>query len=433
MKKLIRLILLLALIFLPLQNGHAAPLAAVANPATYDDKDLTVWTYAGSWINYSASKAYKGSYHLSRALNDQATLTFSGERFELIYTRALGFGVLDIYVDNILQASLNQSNATAQFQQRWASPTFPDGLHDVRLVHLSGSKVSVDGIQIFGPPDVTPPASISDLGAATGASGGSVILTFTAPGDDGATGTATSYLVRYATSAITDEISWNAAQSAVGIPAPQPGGSSETIAVGGLSPGVTYYFAVRARDEALNLGDLSNSPSADAQVTTPLAVGKYDERNANILYNGTWVSQNPFGAYSRTWRYSTLVGSSAVFMFNGTDIELSYGTSSQMGTLAVYIDGAFVANINQFSSTAKWQKKWNSPVLANGLHSVQLVHASGGRVNVDAVQVKVTISVNWPAISFTPVVNGLTSPVAVTHAGDGTNRLFIVEQPGVIR
>lgn len=37
------------------------------------------------------------------------------------------------------------------------------------------------------------------------------------------------------------------------------------------------------------------------------------------------------------------------------------------------------------------------------------------------------------SIALVPVATGLSSPVYVTHAGDGTGRLFIVEQPGVIR
>ncbi len=40
----------------------------------------------------------------------------------------------------------------------------------------------------------------------------------------------------------------------------------------------------------------------------------------------------------------------------------------------------------------------------------------------------------WPSISLQPVItSGLFHPVAITHAGDGSNRLFVVEQPGKIR
>ena len=37
------------------------------------------------------------------------------------------------------------------------------------------------------------------------------------------------------------------------------------------------------------------------------------------------------------------------------------------------------------------------------------------------------------AIQLTPVVSGLSSPVFVANAGDGTHRLFIVEQAGDVR
>src|SRR5205823_5884916 len=35
--------------------------------------------------------------------------------------------------------------------------------------------------------------------------------------------------------------------------------------------------------------------------------------------------------------------------------------------------------------------------------------------------------------AFKPVVQGFTSPLLVTHAGDGSGRLFVVEQGGLIR
>ncbi len=38
-----------------------------------------------------------------------------------------------------------------------------------------------------------------------------------------------------------------------------------------------------------------------------------------------------------------------------------------------------------------------------------------------------------PVIGFTSFISGLSSPVDIVNAGDGTNRLFIVEQGGTIR
>ena len=432
MKKTIHLLVLFVFLILPFQSGAAAPLALTANAGTYDDRDLTVWSYSGSWLNLSSSPSYNRTLHLSRAVGDQVTLTFSGERFEFIYARASMYGTLDVYVDNVLETSLNQNNPTGQFQQRWSSPTYANDLHTVRLVHTSGRYANVDGIQIFAPPDLIPPASISDLAADGGLAGGSVGLTWTAPGDDGAIGTVASYFVRYSNSAILDETDWsNATPVMFDLPAPAPAGSSQTMTVSGLAPGVTYYFAVRSQDEEPNLSDLSNSPSAVAALSTPLTPGKYDDRHANLIYAGTWSNQPNFGSYARTLRVSTLVGSSVAFMFNGTDFELSYQASRQQGVLAIYIDGAFVANLNQFSSTTRNQQRWNSPLMTNGTHSVQMIHLSGARVNVDAVLVRLNVS--WPDISLQPFVSGLNRPIFLTHAGDGSNRLFIVEQDGIIR
>ena len=36
-------------------------------------------------------------------------------------------------------------------------------------------------------------------------------------------------------------------------------------------------------------------------------------------------------------------------------------------------------------------------------------------------------------VALTPVASGLSSPLLVTHAGDGSNRLFVVEQTGKVR
>jgi glucose/arabinose dehydrogenase len=42
-------------------------------------------------------------------------------------------------------------------------------------------------------------------------------------------------------------------------------------------------------------------------------------------------------------------------------------------------------------------------------------------------------SAAWPTISLQEIASGLDSPVHLTHAGDGSGRIFVVEQPGRIR
>jgi outer membrane protein assembly factor BamB len=118
---------------------------------------------------------------------------------------------------------------------------------------------SNDGkLYAFGP-DLTSPATVTDL-ASSASTTNSITLTWTAPGDDGNTGTASEYDIRYSTSPIT-EANWNAATQCIGEPAPQPAGSSETFTVTRLFPGTTYYFALKTADDVSNWSPLSNVAS----------------------------------------------------------------------------------------------------------------------------------------------------------------------------
>ena len=103
------------------------------------------------------------------------------------------------------------------------------------------------------------PAKVTDL-AVTSRSDTSLTLTWTAPGDDGLVGTASQYDIRYSTSAIDTEASWEGATVVSDPPTPQAPGSTETFTVTGISPGTRYYFALKTADEAPNWSDLSNSP-----------------------------------------------------------------------------------------------------------------------------------------------------------------------------
>jgi hypothetical protein len=110
--------------------------------------------------------------------------------------------------------------------------------------------------------DLTPPATVADLAAVPGAFAGEVRLTWTAPGDDGATGTASEYRIRVAKAPITAG-TFDAAidlEHWINEPFPSAGGTAEQWTVFGLSPDTTYYFALVAIDGASNASGVSNSP-----------------------------------------------------------------------------------------------------------------------------------------------------------------------------
>jgi len=104
-------------------------------------------------------------------------------------------------------------------------------------------------------PDTLPPGAVANL-STSDPSSNALVLHWTATGDDGGTGRASSYDIRYSTSPITDA-NFGLATPVTG-PDPQTAGSAETFEVGGLDFSTTYYFALKALDEYSNPGPLSN-------------------------------------------------------------------------------------------------------------------------------------------------------------------------------
>ncbi|TMQ60937.1 MAG: hypothetical protein E6K76_00335 [Candidatus Eisenbacteria bacterium] len=103
---------------------------------------------------------------------------------------------------------------------------------------------------------------------------GFVGLTWTAPGDDGSIGTASTYELRYRTVGVTgvDTTSWwNAATSVPSVPAPRIAGTKEAFTVAGLDSGQTYYFIIRTSDEIPNWSAFSDLSVKVARETFTLA------------------------------------------------------------------------------------------------------------------------------------------------------------------
>lgn len=123
------------------------------------------------------------------------------------------------------------------------------------------------------PGDNTPPAAVTNLAYAS-MTFDSIDLTWTAPGDNGTTGQAKQYELRYATFPIT-EATWNSATPVAGLPLPKAAGGLESMVVSGLTTNATYYFALKTLDTANNISGLSNVVTAtitNTDITPPAAI-----------------------------------------------------------------------------------------------------------------------------------------------------------------
>jgi hypothetical protein len=106
--------------------------------------------------------------------------------------------------------------------------------------------------------DSTAPAAVTDL-SVTCVGNTTMSLAWTAPGDDGTTGTATEYDFRYSTSTITASNFASATHFPISVPS--GAGSVDSRVVTGLLACHAYFFALKTRDEWGNWSGISNVAS----------------------------------------------------------------------------------------------------------------------------------------------------------------------------
>ena len=139
--------------------------------------------------------------------------------------------------------------------------------------------------QALIPLDMTAPAAITDLNSAVNEQ--EITLNWTATGDDDNEGTALSYDLRWNTEEI-NETNWDAA-TIINTAAPQPAGTAETATIGDMSEGVTFYFGIKATDDAENTSMLSNICDAyieiDVDDTPPAAITDIEVTEGQSSYN----------------------------------------------------------------------------------------------------------------------------------------------------
>jgi hypothetical protein len=209
---------------------------------------------------------------------------------------------------------------------------------------------------LVGEAEGTPPAAVSDLVAAS-STGSSITVNWTATGDDGTSGTATNYDVRYSTSPINSDNDFNAATQANGEPIPAVSGTPETFTIYGLQPNVLYYVALKVEDDAANVSTLSNVVSISTVATTTI----YFDDNFNRGQLGdNWVASPEYqidndeltnSSPSYEWGYL------AVYKPATSPFEVSFKWGVQASEAGIS-EGGFAVKLDSLSTTASGYFVW---------------------------------------------------------------------------
>jgi len=263
----------------------------------FDGSTWTTYTTAdGLAYNWVYAIAVDGVDHLWFGTHNGGVSEYDGSTWTTYTTYNSGLPdnrVLAIAVDGAghlwfgtLGGGVSEFDGSA-----WTTYTTADGLagNHVFAIAVDGTDHlwfgTYGGVSEFIPDDTIPPAAITDLAASIGGKPGEIDLARTAPGDNGNTGTATTYIVRYRDTSIVSEFGWSLATDVSGEPTPQAAGSSESMTISGLTPGQTYYFAIKTQDEVPNTSGLSNSPSAMAREEPLWALMFYMDGDNNLDNN----------------------------------------------------------------------------------------------------------------------------------------------------
>jgi len=234
-------------------------------------------------------------------------------------------------------------------------------------------------------PDIVAPGTIDDLDVFA-RSHDSVTLTWTATGNDGEIGQASSYDLRMSTSPISTS-NFENAEIVTGISTPLNTGTPETFKITGLLSGVHYYFRIRAVDNWGNTGAASNL--ADA-VTERGGESHEDFEGdlSNWVFDPVEYGFDPRFPGEFTDLQGSLGWANSVAVYtartNPTTVKLVWG-ESVYDNQAILGGPAVMLNDDDYDASGYFIWLRHSPNIPNSTPILYLWHLENGYANTDGV------------------------------------------------
>jgi len=122
----------------------------------------------------------------------------------------------------------------------------------------------------------------------------------------------------------------------------------------------------------------------------PTGTTMVDDTNATITYSGTgWATvTGRSGEYDGTLHYTSNIGDSFSYTFNGTGLDVIGPTTFNAGAFSVTVDGVAISNYSAVGSPYTSQQViYSARHLAPGSHTVSLSMVNGTYFQLDALRV----------------------------------------------
>jgi hypothetical protein len=158
-------------------------------------------------------------------------------------------------------------------------------------------------------------------------------------------------------------------------------------------------LALVAPAQAALAAPVSAAPAASVAAAPSAAkvVGsaRYENTSPSLALSGSWKTAKHSSDSAGNSANAKVAGSSAQLTFNSTGVKWVGRTGPSLGIAEVYLDGARVATVDQYSATQKFtQTVYANTSLPKGTHTVKIVRTGtksaasrGNDISVDAIVV----------------------------------------------
>jgi hypothetical protein len=386
-----------------------------------DDADSTTFSYSlGNWTN-SVNTSYsdlKRTHSSSSSVGATLNISFNGSQISLVGTKSSSGGTADVYMDGVLQTTINTSTTATQNRNvLYSNYGLAAGSHTFQLVVQSGT-ITVDyaDAQSFNPATALSTVSVNDNDLGTynnqylynaawsyGSQSGAYA------GDNHWSSTTNNYY----------QVGFNGTQVKVftakasnqGIAAISIDGGTETLVdtyastrsdnaliytSPELAPGQhTVKVRVTGTKNASSTGNIITADRID--VLTPVTVNDNTTGTGNnqYQYNTTWSYGSQSGAYNNDNHWSSVTNNYYQLSFNGTQAKVFTATASNQGIAAISIDGGTETLVDTYASSRSDDVLiYTSPVLTAGQHTLKVrvtgtknTSSSGNIITADRIDV----------------------------------------------
>ena len=134
----------------PSPTATAQP--AQPSPETRYDNKHNAFVYSAGWVEEVSPYAIDGSFARTSTNGSSVTFQFTGQSFSLIYKGGPSYRKMDVYIDGVLAATIDERLDLSTYKARWDYPgQLSPGLHTLKLVFVTTSEStngSVDAVLV---------------------------------------------------------------------------------------------------------------------------------------------------------------------------------------------------------------------------------------------------------------------------------------------